>query len=242
MDAGATTNQSTQYAQGVRAGDSAREVADRLPASDVYAGLDVERGFEFPLADFESVEFVADGHRGVMRWSTAEERGNAGFEIQYRPARAGADYVTVGFVAGAGSSADHHAYRFGINNIPGGEHEFRIKVSAKDGRYRFTRPVRITIGEDVPFALGAAAFDEETGTIYVPYSLRDTGIIRIVVVDEADRLLGTLVFGTQRGGTHVATLKRAALENAIDKGNVTGELTMWLHTENGSASRILRIR
>lgn len=190
------------------------------------------------LATFESLDFVSDGSRGLLRWATTSEEGNAGFEIEYRAPGKSADFISVGFVAGSGTTDAHHDYRFGVVGLQAGVHEFRIKVSAKDGRYRYTRPIRFEVEAESKsaqqFALGEAAHDAEEGIVYIPYTVKRPGIVRLIVEDDAGNLVTTLAFGSHRAGTHVASFR---LSRSIPTSG-----RIWLHTEVGSTSRVLRLK
>jgi hypothetical protein len=185
------------------------------------------------LAVFESVDFISNGSLGLLRWTTTSEEDNAGFEIEYRASGMAADFVSVGFVAGSGTTAARHAYRFGVRNMRPGVHEFRLKVSAKDGRYRYTQPIRFEIEAERQFALGEAAHDAEEGLVYVPYTVNVPGIVRVILEDADGNLVTTLAFGTHQAGTHVASFRIST--------SIPVDGWIWLHTEQGSTSRRMRL-
>lgn len=208
-------------------------VSSGLPRADLYALESMQTSGAVNLAVFEMIDFVSNGTIGLLRWATMSEEENAGFEIEYRPSGLGADFVSVGFVAGSGTTDERHAYRFGVRNMRPGAHEFRIKVSAKDGRFRYTEPIRFEIERERMFALGAAAHDAEEGVVYVPYTIEKPGIVRLIIEDNEGRLVTTLAFGTHAPGTHVASFQTG--ERTPRRG------TIWMHTEEGSTSREFRL-
>jgi hypothetical protein len=62
----------------------------------------------------------------ALRWHTATEQHNAGFEVQRRPATA-ADFATIGFVAGAGTTGQATGYAFRDAAAPAGLVYYRLR-------------------------------------------------------------------------------------------------------------------
>ena len=185
--------------------------------------------YESSSATLEGFDMLTRDTKALLRWTTTSERNNAGFEVQYRPADSEAEFMTVGFVVGAGDSSERHLYRFGVKNLTSGEHEFRLKITSRFGATTATEPIRIDIGSRPAFALGAGAHDPETGVVYVPYTIDEAGIVRLIIEDADGNLVETLAFGSHDAGTHVAYFRASSV-----KGQ---GYTIRLHTEAGSVAR-----
>lgn len=99
-------------------GDAPNEMGDNLPTVKLSsAAIPVE------LATFEA---TADGPAVVLRWSTASETNNAGFDVQQRDAR-GSTWRTLSFVEGQGTTNEPQAYRYRATELEPGRHTFRLK-------------------------------------------------------------------------------------------------------------------
>jgi len=81
----------------------------------------------------ELARFAAEADAATARltWTTASEVNNAGFEIQHR--RGTQDWTQIGFVDGAGTTAEATTYRFETDVLEPGVHAFRLKQIDADG-------------------------------------------------------------------------------------------------------------
>ncbi len=188
----------------------------------------VERA-QYLAATLDRLDMITRESDALLRWSTISEQNNAGFEVEYRLVGVGMEFESVGFVAGAGYSDVRRMYRFGVKNLLPGTHEFRLKITARDGTTTLTEPIRVNVDAGPTFALGESAHDPATGVVYVPYTIERPGIVRLILVDKSGRLFDTLAFGTHEAGTHVAYFDANRLDGRA--------LTLELHTEHGSTSR-----
>ena len=78
----------------------------------------------------------------VLRWSTASETNNQGFEIHRSPN--GTDWEKIGFVAGHGTSQTTHAYQFVDQAYAEATtYYYRLKQLDQDGTYAFSHVVAV---------------------------------------------------------------------------------------------------
>jgi hypothetical protein len=78
----------------------------------------------------------------ALRWHTASEQHNAGFEVQRRPATA-ADFATIGFVAGAGTASQNTGYAFRDAAAPAGLVYYRLRQLDQDGTATYSPVVAL---------------------------------------------------------------------------------------------------
>lgn len=98
-----------------------------------------------------------DGGDVILRWVTASETGNAGFEIQRATRKAPGEehlletgsplpmWEVIGFVEGGGTTAAPRQYRFRIEALEPGQHVFRLRQVDLDGSFSFSPEVEVTI-------------------------------------------------------------------------------------------------
>ncbi len=86
------------------------------------------------LIAFEAVREGRDAH---LTWQTAQERDNAGFEVQHSRNN-GHHWEAVGFVPGQLDSPYPRRYSFRLPNLSTGEHLFRLRQLDRDGREAFS--------------------------------------------------------------------------------------------------------
>ncbi len=72
----------------------------------------------------------------VLKWQTASETNNEGFEVGH--STAGRDWEYLGFVAGYGNSASAHDYFFTHENPSNGINYYRLRQTDFDGQYDYS--------------------------------------------------------------------------------------------------------
>ena len=124
----------------------------------------------------EMIDFQAhlEGkNSALLRWATAAETNNRGFEIERKP-ETDANFQTVGFVAGKGTATDQNDYRFQVDNLAGGTWYFRLKQLDADGRLAYSplRSVRVEelfkvelFPNPVQHELNLVIFQETAGSV-----------------------------------------------------------------------------
>ena len=116
---------------------------DDRPRWDEIAGLaDSEMPVE--LTDFT---VSLDGTSALLTWKTANETGNAGFELLHRAPDAPA-FSQIKFVEGAGTTSEPRSYRFRTDDLDPGLHQFRLRQVDKQGSTTLTDPVRVRVKAD----------------------------------------------------------------------------------------------
>ena len=93
---------------------------------------------------------VADGATVLLRWETASEVNNAGFEIQHRRAveplpATFLPWETLAFVEGSGTTAVPQSYRYRVEDLLPGRHRLRLKQLDFDGAFEYSPEVELAI-------------------------------------------------------------------------------------------------
>lgn len=103
------------------------------------------------LLPVELVSFgvTVDGDRAILKWETATELNNAGFQIEYR--QADGTFSAAGWVNGAGTTNDARSYTFSVDRLAHGAHVFRLKQVDFDGAYAYSDEVAATIQVEVSY-------------------------------------------------------------------------------------------
>jgi hypothetical protein len=92
------------------------------------------------LAAFDA---AARGATAELTWTTASETNNSGFAVQHRTA--GQGWSELGFVEGAGTTAEATTYRFETGTLDAGSHTFRLKQVDVDGTASFSSEETVQI-------------------------------------------------------------------------------------------------
>lgn len=191
------------------------------------APLVVAVGGVLPV-ELSSFSAVVDGEV-LLRWTTASETNNAGFGVEMR--RAGCEgegggcgtWRDLGFVAGAGTTAEAQRYAFRAAPLAPGRYAFRLRQVDYDGAFAYSAEVEAEVAP---------------GTLYVsqlyPNPVRTSGEVRIAMsraqhvsarlYDLTGRLVAVLYEGALREGRpHAIHFDAAALASGAYLLRVEGE-------------------
>jgi choice-of-anchor B domain-containing protein len=143
----------------------------------------VPNGAPIDLVDFN---IKTKGNTAELRWETATEINNEGFEVQQ--SKNGTDWMPVTFIKGKGNSQVSNFYEYSIPDLSAGDWYFRLKQVDFDGSTTFTAAQLARI--DAPHfqlrVLGNPAMHIAKLDIYaekersVTLSIRDAGGVALV--------------------------------------------------------------
>ena len=144
----------------------------------------------------------ADGAVLRLDWATESETGNAGWGIELRElaaASAALPWREVAFVAGAGTTAERHAYSHAVEGIAPGRYAVRLVQRDLDGAATPTPEIEVTlVPEAAVVALaGPNPFGESTALRIV---LREAQALRVDLYDALGRHVASLHDGTVEAG------------------------------------------
>jgi hypothetical protein len=145
------------------------------------------------LASFEGTQ-VEDGVK--LSWTTASEQNNAGFKVQHR-APTTQSWERLGFVDGAGSTAQPQQYRFPVDeDLAPGTHRFRLKQVDTDGATHLSDPVSVTLEMDQPVRLAPPAPNPVRQRATLSFAVKEAQTTTIRLYNVLGQRVATLYRGT----------------------------------------------
>ncbi len=132
-----------------------------------------------------------------LHWHTASETHNAGFEVQHAPgdSTVAANWETLGFVEGAGTTQRPQTYRFRATDLRPGAHRFRLEQQDLDGTKTRSRVLTATLGRDSPLRLTRPAPNPARQSATLRFGARDASSVTLTVYDVLGRKVATLYDG-----------------------------------------------
>ncbi len=189
----------------------------------------------------ELVAFTAvrDGRAVLLRWTTASETNNAGFEVQIHPPASdirNPQWDAAAWVAGQGTTEQAHHYAHRVEGLPAGVHRFRLKQIDYDGTFAYSPQVEVFL--DVPgvYHLSAAYPNPFRRAASFSLSVARAQRVAVAVYD----LLGRRVALLHEGRFPAATTRAFR----FDAGGLPGGLyVIRIEAERFAASRaVVRAR
>lgn len=203
------------------------------PMTSHTAGFNNNDGTPLPV-ELAAFTATSDGEDVLLRWQTASETGNAGFEVQHQPHAGTGGFLAEGawqriaFLssqAPGGTSAEALRYSYRAEGLGAGRHAFRLRQVDLDGTESFSgvREVEIALAE--AFVLSEATPNPARGgRATLTLTVRETQDVRAEVYDMLGRRVAVLHDGPLSAGVpHTLTLEASRFASGLYLVRVAGE-------------------
>jgi hypothetical protein len=151
-----------------------------------------------------SISASVVGSEVVLRWQTATEVNNYGFEIERGSIgmkQSTVEWQKVGFEEGAGTSSSPREYTYSDRRIPAGRYAYRIKQIDKDGSFKYAGEVEVEVGvAPKEFNLVQNYPNPFNPSTTIEFSVPVDGLATLKVFDMLGREVATLFNGESKAG------------------------------------------
>lgn len=106
--------------------------------------------------ELTSFNFSVEGNNVELKWTTATETNNRGFEIQRSMIQSGKknlSWAIIGFVNGNGTTTQSQNYSYVDRGVKSGKYLYRLKQVDYNGNYRYSNETEVTIEDLDKFLL-----------------------------------------------------------------------------------------
>jgi predicted lipoprotein with Yx(FWY)xxD motif len=145
-----------------------------------------------------------NGLDAELRWNTATEVNNYGFEVERRTVNnslsSTADWIKIGFVQGAGTSNAPHNYSFTDQNISDGIYTYRLKQIDNNGAFKYSQEMEISIVVPNIFSLNQNYPNPFNPSTTIQYSLPARSTVRLVIYNTLGQVVKELINTEQQAG------------------------------------------
>jgi hypothetical protein len=154
-----------------------------------------------PTVPVEMESFGADCGNGsvVLKWATATETNNKGFEIE--KSRNNKSWNNIGFVTGNGTTANKIQYSYTDNSDVAGVIYYRIKQIDFDGAYKYSKVIQIN-ANPLSFELGQNYPNPFNPSTTISYSLPKSSRVTLKVFDMLGKEVATLIDSEMQAGRY----------------------------------------
>ncbi len=182
------------------------------------------------LAEFQA--FVA-GCDVWLRWRTASESNNLGFEIQRK--QLDQPFQTIGFRPGKGTTCDESSYSFCDRNLADGRYIYRLKQIDQDGSSFYSQEISVVITEPSTARLMSGYPNPFNAETVIEFSVPETEAANaeIAVFDIHGRRIRTLLQGSLASGPH------RVIWNGLTDQNQPAATGVYFIAISGNGNRLL---
>ena len=154
------------------------------------------------------------GNDVQLKWATATELNNRGFEIQR--SINGSDFATIAFVEGFGTTTEQKQYSFTDRNVTARvNHAYRLKQIDFDGTFDFSQVVNLGYTLPVEFALEQNYPNPFNPTTNIIYSVPVKSNVTLDVYNLIGQKVVTLFEGEVEAGKHSSQFNASSMSSGM---------------------------
>ncbi len=149
--------------------------------------------------ELSSLSAVSERDNVVVKWQTATETNNSGFEVQRKT---NGEWEAVGFVKGKGTTTEYQNYEYRDKNLESGKYTYRLKQIDLDGSFSYSKEVEVEVEVPKEYSLSQNYPNPFNPVTKIEFSLPEKGSVRIEIYSTLGELIKTLVDGEMEAGYH----------------------------------------
>jgi hypothetical protein len=156
--------------------------------------------------ELTSFTAVLQGTSALLKWATATETNNSGFQIE-RSVEGSGVWAEVAFVNGAGTSSSPKTYSYEDKNLAPGAYIYRIKQIDNDGTFEYytANMPKVDAGVSNTLQLGGNYPNPFNPTTNIQFSVPQDGYASLKVYNILGQEVATLFSGMAKTGHYIQT-------------------------------------
>jgi hypothetical protein len=179
------------------------------------------------ISYFDNIVFIPDvipveltgfsasvvGNGVDLKWTTASELNNIGFDIERRNEGA-TSFVKVGFVQGRGTTTDVSSYNF-LDQNASGKLYYRLKQTDQDGSFDFSNTIEVDATKLIKFELAQNYPNPFNPGTTISYSIPQNSFVTIKVFDVLGNEVAVLLNDEVESGIHHVNFNATNLSSGV---------------------------
>jgi Secretion system C-terminal sorting domain len=151
----------------------------------------------------------------LLKWTTASELNNHGFEVER--SLDGTGFFTVAFIQGAGTTTEGKEYSYTDNvEYKGGEiFYYRLKQVDLDGRIEYTDIIEVEFDIPKDFVLHQNYPNPFNPSTTIKYAVPKTSLVSLKIYDLTGQEVAVLVNEVKEAGTHELNFDASNLASGV---------------------------
>ncbi len=160
----------------------------------------------------------AENQNVYLRWKTATEINNKGYEVQrldYKGKVPVNQWKIIGFIEGNGTSASGYLYTFVDKNVTSGKYSYRLKQIDFNANYHYSNEIKVNVNVLIKFNLEQNypnPFNLETN---ISFTIPEETNINLKIFDITGSEIKVLVNEKKQPGYYTIKLKGGELNSGV---------------------------
>ncbi|MFC2102829.1 T9SS type A sorting domain-containing protein [Bacteroidota bacterium] len=163
--------------------------------------------------ELTSFTAAAVGNSAELKWTTATELNNSGFEVL--KSVSDSKWENIGFVQGNGTTAETKYYSFVDNNLAPGSYSYKLKQVDYDGSFEYSDVVNVDIGNPVQFELSQNYPNPFNPNTTINFAIPEAAEVTIKVFNTLGEEVATLVNKNMETGNHTVNFDASGLNSGM---------------------------
>lgn len=180
----------------------------------------------------ELVSFISSvsGNNVLLKWSTATELNNQGFEIERATS---SDWQKIGFVTGSGTTTETRLYSYLDSDLNTGIYKYRLKQIDYNGTFEYSDVIEVEVSVPFDFDLEQNYPNPFNPSTTIRYSVPQTSIVNIKVYNLIGQEITELINEAKTAGKYEINFDAHGLSSGIylvkmQTGDFTSTIKMTL--------------
>jgi hypothetical protein len=148
-----------------------------------------------------------------LKWLTATELNNLGFEVQ-RKTEAN-NFMTIGFVNGKGTTSRQQSYTFKDKGLNNGKYHYRLKQVDYNGSQSLSEIVEVEFRSYNSFMLDQNYPNPFNPVTTIGYALKEKSEVRLSILNTIGEEVAVLVNEIKDAGYYLVEFNAAQLPSGI---------------------------
>jgi len=184
-----------------------------------YMGADENTASPLPV-ELESFNALVSNDKVMLKWKTATEVNNYGFQVERRSISApvnpgGKEWTKIGFVRGSGNSNSVKNYSFIDKNLTSASYSYRLKMIDTDGSFKYSNTINVSIKSPDKYSLSQNYPNPFNPSTVIKYGIPNNGLVTLKIYDILGREVATLVNKFEKAGVYTVNFYASKLASGI---------------------------
>ena len=163
----------------------------------------------------ELTSFTANtsGSTVSLKWNTATELNNSGFEVQRKSSNS--EWSNIGFVAGFGTTTEPKTYSYTDDKITSGNFSYRLKQVDFDGSYEYSNEINVDVTGPAQYSLDQNYPNPFNPSTLIKYSVAQDGFVNVSIFNLLGEKVATLVNSSMQAGSYEVNFDASQLTSGV---------------------------
>ncbi len=171
-------------------------------------------GYIVPV-ELTSFTATSENDEVHLKWTTATETNNQGFEILRSAQNDKQGWQNAGYVAGFGTTTEPKSYSFIDSKVDAGSYTYRLKQIDFDGTVTYSEEVNVEVEIPLVYSLEQNYPNPFNPSTTIKYSLSEDGFVKLAVYNLLGEEVTTLVNTEQKAGRYEVNFNAMELSSGI---------------------------